>query len=342
MGIFMSNTIQRIKVPLYQTQLDRVADSIIKGALVHGEDLTLLENRLKKEFNRKYAVLTANGFSAIFLTLMALNPKKKEVILPAISTCFSMVNAVKMAGYKITFADVDIDSMSLNTLEENSSIVLAPNHFGKIASFNQKVERQFTIEDSCQAFFSSKSIKNSTQVTILSFYPSKLINGIDGGVILTDNPEIYHRAKSMVYYSEQECFEERGAFNMRLNNINASFTLATMEHMDEIEKRLTDIYQQITERLKYKKIKFLEMEGDEVASKLLLQFSTKEERDDAFNHFKEKGIEVSLELRFIAPTDEQDGYINAKRLVDTTLSLPFHPLLTNDEIFTIIEEIKDL
>jgi dTDP-4-amino-4,6-dideoxygalactose transaminase len=338
----MSNLVNRIKVPLYQTQIDRVTESISKGELVNGRALDELEDRLKKKFNRQYALLTSNGFSAIFLTLVAIDAKEKEVILPAISTCFSMVNAVKMAGYKIKFCDVDVESMGLYGIEDNNSIVLSPNHFGKIASFNKEKSEVFTIEDSCQSFFSSQNSKNSKEVTILSFYPSKLINGIDGGAILTDSRELYEKVKERVYYSGQKNFEESGAFNFRLNNINASFALATMEHLDDIEQRLKEIYKVLTYELKEKGIKFLEMGRDEVPSKLILLFSNKKDRDREFDAFIKNGIEVSLELIFIAPNIEHSSYTNATTLVNNTLSIPFHPLLTSDEILKMTNHIKDL
>ena len=149
----MSDMISRIRVPLYQNQLDSVQRVIEQGELVNGSDLEKLERKLKELFNRKYAILTSNGFSAIFLTLKAIN--KKKIILHAISTCFSMVNASKSAGYEIEFADVDMESMSLDNSKYEESIVLAPNHFGIIASFNQNNSKSFTIEDSCQSFLSS-------------------------------------------------------------------------------------------------------------------------------------------------------------------------------------------
>jgi len=336
-----SSMIKRIKIPLYQSQLNKVQDSIIKGELVYGQDLIELEQRLKEQFNFKYALLTSNGTSAIFLTLLAIDLKDKEVVLPAVSSCFAMVNAVKNAGYKIKFADVDIESMALAQIEDENAIVLSPNHFGKIASFN-RLGREYTIEDSCQSFLSSKAIKNKTTVTILSFYPTKFINGIDGGVILTDDIEIYEGAKSLISYGTQQKFEERASFNMRLDNIHASFALASMEHLDEISQRLIEIYQEITDTLKERDIKFLEMDRYEVPSKLILRFRDKRERDSAFNFFLENGIEASLEWMFIAPQQEKNLYPNANILIDTTLSLPFHPLLTDEEILKIQKYIRKI
>jgi len=189
---------------------------------------------------------------------------------------------------------------------------------------------------------SSKNRDSQSDVTVLSFYPSKLINGIDGGAILTDSEKIYQRAKKMVYYSEQNSFEESNSFNFRLNNINASFALATIAHLDEIEKRLKDIYKELTFELKNRGISFLEMDNDEIASKLILTFSDKSQTDRAFEHFTKSDIEVSREFIYIGPIEELNRYKNSKELVQSNFSIPFHPLLTEDEILVIKNTIRSL
>ena len=339
---FMNKQVQRIKVPFYKNQLAHVERAILKGELVKGDALELLEDRLKEMFNSKYAVLTSNGFSAIFLTLQALNNREQEVVLPAISTCFSMVNAIKSAGYKLSFSDVDNETFALFNVPSDS-IVLSPNHFGKIATWNQVEHEHFTIGDACQSFLSSQHQEQMTDVTILSFYPTKIINGIDGGAILTDNKEIYLKAKEMVSYEEQLTYNELNIFNLRLNNINASFALATLENLDDIKDNLRYRYARLTEMLVKKGISFLEMNKDETAFRLILVFKDKESTKSAFNYFVENKIDVSRELMFICPLSEQHKFPNAKKILDCSFSIPFHPLLTKEELLLIgkvIEELK--
>lgn len=337
----MNKLVQRIKVPLYLNQLDRVEKAILGGELVKGEDLKLLKENLRRTFKSKYVVLTSNGFSAIFLTLQALDIREKEVVLPPMSTCFSMVNAVKSAGYTIRFTDVNEQSMSLYQINSDS-IVLAPNHFGKISTWNTKKRNLFTIADACQSFLSSRKKRSTTDVTILSFYPTKIMNGIDGGAILTDNREIYLKAKELVYYGEQLEYKDSNAFNFRLNNINASFALATLESLDEIEKYLQYCYDVLTETLNRRGISFLKMNKNEVASRILLIFKDMSNAKSAFNYFIENKIDVSRELIFICPLVEQSNFPNAKRMVECSFSIPFHPLLTEDELKIITTVIKGL
>ncbi len=338
---FMNKHIQRIKVPFYQNQLAHVERAILQGELVKGRELALLEMSLKEMFHSKYVVLTSNGFSAIFLTLQALDKREQEVVLPAISTCFSMVNAIKSAGYRVIFSDVDDETMALSTVHSDS-IVLSPNHFGKIATYNQVKHKLFTIGDACQSFLSSRNKEQMTDVTVLSFYPTKIINGIDGGAILTNNRELYLKAKEMVSYEEQLSYRELNIFNLRLNNINASFALGTLENLDEIEDNLRYGYLRLTNILLKKGISFFKMNDDEVAFRLILIFKDKESTTDAFNYFIENSIDVSRELMFICPLSKQHQFPNAQKIVDCSFSIPFHPLLSEEELGTMSRVIEEL
>ena len=88
--------------------IDYVISAMENGFYARGPHLKKLQNVLKNKFDKKYAILTTNGFSSLFLTLKALNlPKKNQVTTASAGTCFAMVNAIKAAGLKPKFVDLE-------------------------------------------------------------------------------------------------------------------------------------------------------------------------------------------------------------------------------------------
>jgi perosamine synthetase len=91
-------------------------------------------------------------------------------------------------------------------------------------------------------------------VACYSFYANKLITTGEGGMVVTDDPELYRRAK----WKRDMCFgadEERRflhaeiGFNYRLTSLQAAVGLAQLEHFDDALRRKLEIAAHYRERL---------------------------------------------------------------------------------------------
>lgn len=339
--------IERIRIELLESQRTRAIQALEKGELVEGDAKEELVEVLSRKFDKKFVILVSNGFAAIFISLVArFGGEPKTIVTAAASTCFAMVHAIKASGSKPVFADLDMRSASpgssqLEAISEHFDAAVIPNHFGLISSCNRSgLANHFLIEDAAQSFTSSYISENNADVTILSFYPTKIVNGIDGGVLLTDNEEIFMKASKLVSYQDQHNFEEQTRYNLKLNNINAAYALGTLDHLEEIEKSMNLSYKILSTALQQKNMEVLTPEKNELPTKLILKFASLEERDFALNYFQSNGISASRELIWVTPGAEKNaGSAGTSVLIDTTLSLPYHPYLKEIEIKNILEMI---
>ena len=90
-------------------------------------------------------------------------------------------------------------------------------------------------------------------LSCFSFYANKLITTGEGGMVLTDDPRLAERARSLrnlCFQPSRRFLHEGLGFNYRLTNLQAALGLAQLERIDEIVARKRRVAARYTERLK--------------------------------------------------------------------------------------------
>jgi dTDP-4-amino-4,6-dideoxygalactose transaminase len=343
----MSDFVPRIRIPLYETQQENVAEAIRKGQLAQGPHLDQLATSLSEMFGMKYVVLTSNGFSALFAVLKSLDFGGSQVLTIPASTCFAFINAIKAAGYRPAFVDMDLESASIVNIEsslwgEHESIALVPDHFGRIAPFCKKArsDQGLIIEDAAQSFLSRRAVSTESDVLTLSFYPTKIFNGINGGAILTNCHDIYSRVKNTVSYVDQFNAEDAPRYNMEMNNINAAFALGTLNHIDEIQTDLLNKFNILKDLCKQFDIKFMTPKDGEIPSRFIVLSENIQHRNLLLSRFKSAKIEAVQELMWLTSKAGRNHFPNTRRIVELSFSVPFHPLISISELESIALILK--
>jgi dTDP-4-amino-4,6-dideoxygalactose transaminase len=345
----MSEPIARIRVPFYDGQLDNVVAAIRDGQLARGPHLGRLESELCAMFGKRHALLTVNGFAALFATLKALGTGDAPVLTAAAGTCFAMVNAIKAAGREIAFADLDAGSFGIGDLRAlqaggRLAAAVVPDHFGRIAPACRRplADGALLIEDAAQAFLSRRRIGTAADVVVLSFYPTKFANGIDGGAVLTDLTDLHETMRRLASYEEQREFEPAARFNLGMSNLHAAFALGTLAEIEGIERRMLDCHAVLRAVATDCGLRVAEPEAREVPSRFIVECTDRAARDRMLAQLERCGVQASRELIWLCPAAERGRHPVAARLVDCTLSLPFHPLLSDREVERIGAALRSL
>ena len=178
-----------------------------------GEFTTHFENKLKELLGCKHVVAVTNGTSALFLALVGCGiGYDDEVIVPDI-TFIATANAVTMTGAKPVFVDVG-DDFNINPKLIEKKITkktkaIVPMHWGgHLCDMNAichiaKKNNLLIIEDSAQAFGGEINGRKAGSFSIagaFSMNPMKPLSGYgEGGLVVTDNVDIYNRIKILRY-----------------------------------------------------------------------------------------------------------------------------------------------
>jgi dTDP-4-amino-4,6-dideoxygalactose transaminase len=338
--------VSRLKIVNELKSKQNVLTAIDAGELAYGKSLNELEENLKHLFKKKFCVLTSNGFSSIFLSIKALELKNQKILIPAVSSCFCFVNAIKASGNIPIFCDVDKES---GNIDFNSAVkifnnegfkaIVYPNHNGVICDVKQF--KQFSvpiIEDCAQSFLSSSEIISNSTFQVFSFFPTKISNGIDGGAILTDNINFYNHLKDIVYYGHQMSNDDIIRYNFKMQNINSAFLLGSLSKIEEYKTKILKLKNEYNTSLK-------DFIGFEILNhninfpfNYMIKFKDQQSCEFFLKTFKDFG--VSKVFNFL--TNEIEPFPNSSSLVFNTCSLPIYPGLQMSEIKLICDKIKYL
>lgn len=197
-----------------EAEYQALQDVITSGMFTMGPKVAQFERDFAQYIGSKYAVMVNSGSSANLLMVAALfytkNPRIKlnpgdEVIVPAVSWSTTYYPLYQY-GLKIKFVDIDLETLNYDLEQLNKAIspktraVMAvnllgnPNDFSKIKSIIG--DRQITlIEDNCESlgaeFEGKKAGSFGVMGTFSSFF-SHHISTMEGGLIVTDDEELYH------------------------------------------------------------------------------------------------------------------------------------------------------
>ncbi|MDI1254743.1 MAG: DegT/DnrJ/EryC1/StrS family aminotransferase [Flavobacterium sp.] len=206
-----------IKYPLASStwdekELQAIQSVIDKDIYTMGEGVKQFEEDFAKFLNTKYCVMVNSGSSANLLAVAALfytkHPKLKrgdEVIVPAVSWSTTYYPLYQY-GLKLKFVDIDINTLNfdLEQLEKavspETKMILAVNLLGNPNDFDaiNKIigDRDIILmEDNCESMgaeYKGKQAGTFGLVGTYSSFYSHHIATMEGGLISTDDEEIYH------------------------------------------------------------------------------------------------------------------------------------------------------
>ena len=195
-----------IKVPFfspYITNDDRkiIQNTLKNTLLTDGPILENFESSFCKFTNSKYAIGVSNATSALHLSLKSLGiTSGDEVIIPDM-TFIATSSAIMLTGATPVLADVNDDdfNISINSIKKNitsKTKAILPVHFAgqpcdikkitKIAKSNDLL----LVEDCAHALgtkFENKHVGTFGNTGCFSFYPTKNITSIEGGMVITNS-----------------------------------------------------------------------------------------------------------------------------------------------------------
>ena len=239
-----------LAVPSYNhEEVIESIDSLLSTCVTMGRKVKQFEEKFAKYIGTKHAIMVNSGSSANLLSLAILtNPSFSqklnsgdEVITPALTwstTVYPIVNN----GLKPVFVDVDPLTFCLdeNKIEEaiskNTKAIMPVHLLGNTANMSkiQDIANRhdlFVIEDSCEAHgaeFNGRKIGSYGNMSTFSFFLSHHITTIEGGMILTDNDELYELGKSLRAFGWIRDLDKKNEIESKFPDIDPRFLFINM------------------------------------------------------------------------------------------------------------------
>lgn len=263
-----------LRLDYTRQDIDFITDGIIEvlksGYLTMGEKVVKFERAFAEFTGTRYAIATNSGTSSLEIVLRAIGIEGSTVIVPS-NTFMATPVTVVHAGGRVIFADCQKENLQLDPADLKRKIradtrgvmlvhiggIISP-HLDEIKSLcNEK--GLFLLEDAAHAHGATIDGRKAGTLGIagsFSFYPTKVLVTAEGGMITTDDEQIYRRALVLRDHGKESpdfnVHTEFG-YNWRFSELHAVLGLQQMRKADAIlaeRRKIARLYDEKLERVK--------------------------------------------------------------------------------------------
>ncbi|MFH1386144.1 MAG: UDP-4-amino-4,6-dideoxy-N-acetyl-beta-L-altrosamine transaminase [bacterium] len=369
------------KIP-YATQwiddddIEAVVAALKSANLTQGPLVNEFESKVAEYCGAKYGVAVNSGTSALHIACLAAGITAGDEVITSPITFVASANCVMYCGARPVFADVQGDAINIDPQEIQKKITartkaIIPIHFaGNPCDLEEiwaiaRANNLIVIEDAAHAlgaeYKASKigSCKYS-DMTILSFHAVKHITTGEGGMVLTNNEELYEKLKLFrshgitrddkyltkndgVWYYEMN---ELG-LNYRLSDLQCALGISQLAKLDEFVDRRREIALIYNEAFSHNAGITVINESAQARSAYHLYVLIVKDRQRIFNELRAADIIVNVHYIpvYLQPYYQKLGYTSglcprAEDFYGKALSIPMFPKMSDKDIARVIEVIN--
>jgi dTDP-4-amino-4,6-dideoxygalactose transaminase len=361
-----------------EEEIGEVVDSLRSGWIGTGPKVGRLEEAFRTRTGAQHAVAVSSCTAALHLSLMAAGAGPGDEVITTPLTFGATANAILHTGATPVFADVDpltqnISPAAIEEVISPSTRAILPVHFGGYPVDMTAITRladahgSVVVDDAAHCIEGSHrgaAVGTLGDATCFSFYPTKNMTTIEGGMITTPREEwaAETRLRSMHGLSTDawERFQAGSikhslvtamGFKYNMTDIQASVGLHQLAKLDQHRKVRAHVWSRYDEAFVGLPLERPRQpqDGSEHALHLYTVQLELEKlrvgRDEVFAALRAENIGcgvhyISLHLHPLFGRDDGAGrFPHATRISERTLSLPLAGNLTDGDVDDVIEAV---
>ena len=355
--------------------------------LTQGPAIEAFEKKVANYCGAKYAVAVTNATSALHIACKAAGLGEDDVLWTSPITFTASANCGRYCGADVDFVDIDDKTYNMSVAELQHKLekavkkpkVVIPVHLAGQSCDMESIkaladEYGFKIiEDASHA--TGADYKNTkvgsccySDMTVFSFHPVKIVTTGEGGIVLTNNKELYeklklYRSHGITRDSDLMTQEADGpwyyqqielGFNYRMTDLQAALGCSQMDSLDKFVARRRYLVKRYNEKLK--DLPLRTPYQDETTNPswhiyiIRVDFTkVKLSKKEIFARMRDRGI--VLNLHYI-PVHTQPYYQKlgfqkgdfpvSEKYYEEAITLPLYYDLTDEQQDEVIEALKEV
>jgi perosamine synthetase len=359
----------KYKIPVYRPSLDGNEKKYVLECLEStwisskGKFVNLFETEFANYLGVKYATGVCNGTIALHLALLGLDLKENDEIIVPSFTYIASVNSITYVNSTPVFADILIDNWQIDhndvikKITPNTKGIMPVHIYGHPSNVEKlshiaKEHNLYLVEDCAEALGSkinNKHVGTFGSVSTFSFFGNKTITTGEGGMVATNDEELFMRIKKIKGQGlahGREYWHDVIGHNFRMTNIAAAIGLAQLERIDIILEKKKKVAKAYRQELADLPIGFQTENSNVEHSYWMFNILVENSkvREKLREYLKVKGIETRPTFY---PIHTMPMYSHYNKILPVTeniayrgITLPSNPDLNDDEIKYICNNIK--
>ncbi len=253
-----------------EDEIQAVVHALRKGEISgsFGESIPRFEQAFAEYVGCKYGVAVNSGTSALMLAVAAAGIGKGDQVLVSTSTNIATALGVyHQGGIPVPVDSEDVTwNMDLDLIEDlitpDVRAILPVHLYGHPVDMDRLMEIArrhdlLVIEDCAEshgATVRGRMTGSYGDMACFSFYANKVITTGEGGMVTTNNEEIYERLRLLrnLAFTEPRFWHEYPGYNFRMTGYTAAMGLAQLEKIEAIiadKRRVAHTYNQFLENV---------------------------------------------------------------------------------------------
>ncbi len=371
-----------------KTEIQLLKKTINSKWIGSGPTTELFERKFKEYKKTKYSLSLNSCTAALHLSLISLGIKKGDEVITTPMTFCSTINSIVLANAKPVLADINpktfnIDETKIEKKITKKTKALLIVHFAGLSCNMNSIKRICKkynlklIEDCAHAIetkYYNKHVGNFGDAGCFSFYATKNITTGEGGMLVTNNKNIYQKIRVMrlhglskdawkrylpdslnqsVKFQHYDVKEIGLKYN--LIDLNSSLGIPQLIQIEKNLRKRKKIYDFYLKNLKGLPIIFQNINPypNKFAYHLFLividKTKTKKKRDNLIAYLKKNNIGTGVNYRSVTDMSiykknfgwNKKTCVVSKNIGDNILSLPLYPSLKVSQAKYICKKVND-
>jgi UDP-4-amino-4,6-dideoxy-N-acetyl-beta-L-altrosamine transaminase len=362
-------------------EINEVIDALKSKWITTGPKMRLFEDRFKQYIGSKYAVAVNSGTAALHVSTSSINIKPGDEVITTPLSFVASANCVIYRGGTPIFADIKRDTYNIDPNEIRKKITsktkaIIPVHFtGQPCDIDEILEIAeendlYIIEDAAHAIdaeYKGKKIGNISDLTIFSFHPVKNITTAEGGMVTTNNEELYNKllmfrthgisrdagkryGKEGGFYYDMQYL----GFRYNLSELHSALGIHQLEKLELFQKRrreIVKIYNRELQDIEEITIPYVKDNIKHSWHLYVIQLDLEKlrvDRDYIFKALREENIGVNVHY---IPVHYHSYYVqnyglkkgilpNVEWLFPRILTIPIFAKMSDDDVYDVINALE--
>lgn len=348
--------------------------------LTQGPKVDEFEKEVARYCGVKHAVAFSSGTAALHAATFSCGISKNYEAITTPMTFVADANSILYCGGTVKFADIEDNLPLINpdevvkNINNKTKAVIPVDYSGhpcNIERINEIAKEQdiIVIEDAAHSFgseYKGKKIGSFADITIFSFHPVKNITTGEGGIVVTNNFDLYEklllfrshgitRNPNNMIKNEGSWYYEMHllGFNYRITDFQCALGISQIKKIDYFvrkRRKIAQIYDKEFEN--FEEIKTIIEKQDSKSSYHLYPIQLKLEklnsnRKSIFDALRSENIGVNVHyipIHYHPYYQNEFGYKrgdfpNSEKYYETAISLPIFPKMTDKDVSDVVEAV---
>ncbi len=344
-------------------EIEQVSSVLSSGMIASGPVTKLFEQEFAEFVGARFACAVNNGTAALSLALLAVGIEPGDEVITTPMTFVATANAILSCGATPVFADIDEKTFNLSpesteaVITERTKAIMPVHLYGlpaEMDEFRRIADEHglFLIGDAAQAHgagLGNRKVGTLADVECFSFYPTKNMTTGEGGMVTTDDENLYNRLNSIRNHgrpnSQLGMYEhDRFGLNLRLTDIGSAIGRVQLRKLPNFNSARARNATILMDALK--DVDGITLpETPKGMTHAWHQFTIRtENRADLASYLKSNGIGTGIYYPRLIQDYPHLGQYRADcpvaaRVVKEVISLPVHPGLSTDDLKAISDAV---